>query len=204
MNPRRLRSIGLFGGLACAALALIGWSQTWYLVTLSGQFDAHAVLEVGGDVSAPAIAALALASAAGFAAMSISGMFFRVILALLEVTLGASITLSASLAVASPVSAVSAAVTDATGLEGAEAVEQLIGSASPTAWPYLNLAIGVLLAVVAMGILITARLWPKSGRRYEPVRFESAEPTGSAEVDAGDAAVSNWDELSGGSDPTSD
>ncbi len=206
MTPRGLRSISLFTGLGCAALALIGWSQTWFGVVLTGQFDAHPTLEVAGDVGAPAVAALALASAAGFAAMAISGPFFRVVLSLLEVALGASITLSAALAIASPVGAVSSAVTEATSLEGRVAVSGLIGSVTPTAWPYVSVVVGVLLAVIAIGILITGRLWPTSGRRYEPVRFEPAEQALSAELaetNPGDAAVSNWDELSGGSDPTS-
>ncbi len=200
MTARALRSTSLFAGLGCAALALMSWSQSWYGVTLSGQFEAHPVLDVGGDVAVPAVAALSLASAAGFAAMAISGPFFRVVLALLEVALGASITLSASLALTSPVATVSPAVTEATGLAGAEAVSGLIGSLTPTGWPFVGLVAGALLAAIGIGILLTGRSWPRSGRRYEPVRFERAD---SPESNSGETAVSDWDELSGGSDPTS-
>ncbi len=200
MSPRSLRSLSIFTGLACAIAALIAWSQPWYSVTLTGLFKGHPTLEVGGDVSAPAVAALALAGAAGCAAIAISGRFFRAVLAILEIALGASIAYSAVLALASPVSSVGSAVTDATGLAGRDAVLQLVGTITATAWPYVSLVAGAILAVLGVFILITGRAWPRSGRRYEPVRFE---PTDATEINSGDAAVSDWDELSGGSDPTS-
>lgn len=200
MTPRSLRSTSIVAGLAFAVIALMSWSQSWYSVTLDSQFDGHPSLDVGGDVSAPAIAALALASAAGFAAIAISGPFFRAVLALLELALGASIALSAILAVSAPLTTVGSAVTDATGLEGSAAIAKLVASITATAWPFVALAAGVLLAILSVGIVFTGRLWPRSGRRYEPVRFEPADST---DVTVGDAAVSEWDELSGGSDPTS-
>ncbi len=200
MSHRKLRSISIVAGLVLAATALTSWSQTWYIVSLTGVFDTHPELHVGGDVAAPAVAALALASAAGFAAIAIAGGFFRVVLAILEVALGASLTASALLAIAEPAATVSSAVTDATGLEGAGAVEKLIDSLTATAWPFVALSAGVLLILLGIGILMTGRLWPRSGRRYEPVRFE---PADSAQTSSGDAAVSDWDELSGGLDPTS-
>jgi uncharacterized membrane protein (TIGR02234 family) len=178
----------------------MSWSQSWYVVTLTGLFEGHPVLQVAGDVSAPAVASLALASAAGFAAIAISGPFFRFVLAALEAALGASIAASAAFAIAAPVSTVSSAVTEATGLEGAVAVERLMGSLTATVWPFVALCAGVLLTLLGIGILVTGGMWPPSGRRYEPVRFE---PADSVETSSGDAAVSDWDELSGGSDPTS-
>lgn len=200
MTPRTLKSTSILLGLVFAAVALMSWSQSWFSVTMTGLFEGHPELEVGGEVSAPAIAALALASAAGFAAIAISGAFFRIVLAVLEIAIGASIAVSAVLAISGPVSAVSSAVTDASGLEGAEAVTRLIGSLTVTAWPFVALAAGSLLALLGIGILISGGLWPRSGRRYEPVRFE---PVESADSSTGDTAVSEWDQLSGGSDPTS-
>ena len=200
MKPHTLRSSSIFAGLACAGLALISWSQPWYSATLNGLFAEHPALEVGGDVSAPAVAALALASAAGFAAMAISGRFFRTLLGLLQVALGACIVLSASLAIASPISTVTPAVTVATSVAGAGPVRALLDSVSVTAWPFIALCSGAFLALVAIGIVATGRRWPGSAKRYEPVMLEGADPS---DITAGDAAVSNWDALSGGSDPTS-
>lgn len=200
MNPRLLRSASILIGLLGAASALLSWAQPWHIVVLAGSFAGQPNVIVGGDVSAPAVAALALASAAGFAAMAISGPFFRLVLAGLELALGASLVLSSAGAIAAPVAAVAPAVTDVTGLDGAEAMTALIGSSSLTVWPYVSLSAGVLLVIVSVVILVTGRRWPGSGRKYEPVRFE---PVDSAETSSTDTAVSDWDALSGGSDPTS-
>ncbi|MEO6941837.1 MAG: Trp biosynthesis-associated membrane protein [Terrimesophilobacter sp.] len=210
MSGRRLRSVSILVGLLLAGLSLVSWSQSWYIVTLVGQSAGHPALEVGGDVSAPAIAALALAAAASFAAMAISGPFFRIVLAVLDVALGACIVLSAVLAISSPETAVGPAVTQATSVAGTGPIADLVGSNTSTIWPYVALAAGALLSVLGVGILLTARAWPSSARRYEPVRFvpvEKAEPGEEVRETVlgatGDTAVSEWDELSGGTDPTS-
>lgn len=200
MTPRTIKSVSIFSGLIIAALALIGWSQPWYVVTLAGSLDGHVALDVGGDVGAPAVAALALASAAGFAAIAISGGFFRGVLAVLEIILGGCIILSAVVALNDPVSVVAGAVTEVSGLAGREAITPLIGEISATVWPFVTLVAGAVLAIIGLAILITGRMWPGTGRRYEPVRSET--PDG-LENDSSDTAVSHWDELSGGLDPTS-
>lgn len=200
MTPRLLRSANIIAGLVLAGAALASWSQSWFVVSLTGAFADHSELHVGGDAAGPAVAALALASGAGFAAMAISGAFFRTVLALLELLIAGSIVLSASLALASPMAAIASTVTDATGLAGADAVSQLVASASATAWPFVALCAGILLAVLGLEIMITGRNWPVSGRRFEPVRFE---PVESVESSSSPSPVSDWDELSGGADPTS-
>lgn len=200
MTPKMLRSWTLIIGLTVAAIALISWSQSWFIVSLNGQFNQHSDLAVGGDTSAPAIVAVALASAAGLAAMAISGPFFRVVLALLEIILAGCVILSAVVAISDPTAAVSSAVTKATNLEGAEATARLISSITLTVWPFIALGSGVLMALLGIAILVTGQGWPASGRRYEPVRFEAADPPIQS---VGYSSVEEWDELSGGSDPTS-
>lgn len=197
MSPRLLRTVSVLGGVGLAAVALLCWSQPWFVVTLSGSSAGHPDLHVAGDVSAPAVAALAVASAAGFAAMSIAGVIFRFVLAGLEFLLGGCIALSAVLALKAPVAAVEAAVTKATSVSGTESVATLIGANPATPWPFVALASGVLLALLAIAIMASARLWPQSSRRYQAARFESADAR------SGESAVSDWDELSGGADPTS-
>lgn len=196
---RRLRTASILAGLVLAAAALLAWSQTWYAVVLSGDSAGHPPLAVGGDVAAPALAALAVAGAAGFGALTISGRFFRAVLALLVAVLGGCIVLSAWLALSSPVTTVEPAVTAATSVAGTGAVADLIGSLSATAWPWVALVAGGLLALLGVGILVTGRAWPRAGRRYEPVRFAPADPQPG---DAGSSVTDYWDDLSAGSDPT--
>lgn len=200
MSPRGLRSTSILGGVVIAAIVLASWSQPWFIVTLTGQSAGHPDLQVGGDVSAPAVAALAIAAAAGFAAMAISGVFFRAVLAVLEVILGASVVLSAILAISTPVAAVEPAVTKATSVAGSDSVQALIGANVSTVWPFVALVAGILLALFSATILFTSHRWPISGRRYEAVGLE---PVGQSRENRGDSSISDWDELSGGADPTS-
>lgn len=204
MSGRRLRNGGILLGILLAGAALLSWSQTWYVVVLTGDSAGHPPLAVDGQVAAPALAALALAAAAGFGALAISGRIFRVLLAVLEVVIGGCIVLSAVLALSSPIPTVASVVTAATSVAGVEGVTALIGSLSATGWPWLALASGSLLALLGFGILATGRSWPRSGRRYEAVRFAAARSDAAKpSSEDGVSTVSDWDELSAGSDPTS-
>lgn len=109
----------------------------------------------------PAFGALALAAAAGGFAMLLAGPVFRVVLSVLIALLGLCVVLVA-------------VVTPETG-----------------SLELLALVGGILLALVAVGVAITARRWPASGSRYSRSRLE------------GDSA-SAWDSLSAGDDPTDD
>jgi hypothetical protein len=104
--------------------------------------------------------------------------------------------LSAILVFSNPVGAAEPAVTDATGIAGASSVASIVDSTSLTAWPALTLAFGVLIALMGIGILVTARAWPRSSKKYSAVRME---PVASDEMPD---AVDSWDELSRGDDPT--
>lgn len=194
MSPRRSKSMILLISVLLAGLALISWTQTWFTVTLNDPGTGLRTLIVAGDVSAPALSALALASLAATGALAIAGPVFRKILATLHLVLGACITLSAALAIATPVSAVAAAVTAATGVAGDGPVSGLIASIDAGAWPFIALACGVLIAVSAVVAFFGSSSWPHSGRKYQPVKFE--------QDSTGDSAISDWDSLSGGEDPT--
>ena len=54
---------------------------------------------------------------------------------------------------------------------------------------------GSWLIATGLFIVVTARNWPDAASRYQSVRLE--------EADAPRSAVSDWDSLSDGSDPTS-
>ena len=195
MSPRRLKSVILLSSVVFAALALMSWTQTWFTVSLDDSGSGHPVLSVAGDVGAPALSALALASLAATGALAIAGPVFRKILAVLQVVLGGCIALSAILAISSPTAAVGPAVTTATGVAGDGPVAALISSIDASAWPFVALFCGVVIVVSAAFALLGSSNWPNSARKYEPVRFEPADARGSA--------ISDWDTLSGGKDPTS-
>lgn len=191
------KTTSLLLGVLFSAAALLAWSQPWFVATLGGESATHPPIPAGGDVAAPAVAALALAGLAGVGAMAISGPILRVILAILQVLVGGGIALSAVLAMLEPVTAVEPLVTAATGIAGSAAVTALVTAVPATVWPAVALASGLLLAMLGMVIALTGRAWPGSTRKYQPGRF------GPAESGAGpERTVSDWDALSEGGDPT--
>jgi hypothetical protein len=186
MAARRLKLAAILAGGLLGALTLIAWTQQWFGLTLAtGQ-----QLAVAGQVAAPALSALGLASLALVAALAIAGRVFRIVLAALEVVIGVLVVVSAVAALAAPIAASSATITNAVGESGAAALAALVASVSVTPWPYFAFAFGALSALVGVAVLATTRRWPGPTRRYE------------ATAVADDSAAGNWDALSAGKDPT--
>lgn len=191
MSPRRLKTVLLVVGLAAAALALLSWTQPWFVVTLeTGQ-----ELSVGGDAAAGALAALALSGVVLTGALAIAGPVFRAILGALEAVIGVLVAASGLTALADPYGAVAGTVTDATAVSGDLSVRDLIAVLVTTAWPAVAVAAGAVLVLAGIAVAVTFRRWPESSRRYRATRFESAEQDRTS--------VGDWDALSEGRDPTS-
>lgn len=195
MSPRRAKTLVLLTGLALAGLTLIAWTQTWFVFTLAEKADSTHPVTVEGTTAAPALAALGLAGLALVAALTLAGPFFRRVLGVLELMIGASVVISSVTALANPVAAGAELVTKATGVAGAGSIENLVTSVSQGPWPWVALALGVLLAALGVVITLIRSRWPDSSRRFQAVRSEPGE---SAHTPATD-----WDALSNGSDPTS-
>jgi hypothetical protein len=194
-SGRRLKGFGLLGGLVVSGLTLLTWTGQWFSLTLGASGSATTSLDVTGDVAAPGLIALALAGLALVAALAIAGPVFRVVLGVLQALLGFTVAFSSVVALANPVAASSAAVTAATGVSGTASVADLVLSVSQTAWPWIAVVVGAATIGLGVFVIVSSRHWPGSSRRYQPVTVESVEP--------GANAVSDWDTLSGGTDPTS-
>ncbi|TQL47992.1 putative membrane protein (TIGR02234 family) [Homoserinimonas aerilata] len=191
---RRIKSSSLIAGVLFAGLGLMAWTMPWFLVTLGGSESHRDVIEVTGETAAPAVAALSLSALALVAALAIAGPFFRIVLAVLEALIGACLILSGVLALAAPAAAVAPLITDATGIDGAESLAAVTTAIETTPWPAVAVIAGGLMVALGVVVLATATRWPVSGRKYQATRFESA--------DAPRGAVSDWDSLSDGEDPT--
>jgi uncharacterized membrane protein (TIGR02234 family) len=192
---RRLKPISLILGIVFSALTLLSWTMTWFVIVVAESGDSRQTMSVTGEVAAPALAALGLAGLALVAALAIAGRVFRIVLGLLQAAIGVSIGISAWGALVDPVAASTPLITQATGISGGESVDALVAGATVTSWPGLTIAIAVLLIAIGLFIVVTARRWPDAASRYQSVRLE--------EADAPRSAVSDWDSLSDGSDPTS-
>ncbi|HSP75928.1 MAG TPA: Trp biosynthesis-associated membrane protein [Cryobacterium sp.] len=213
-SARRLKLGHILVVLAASGLALLAWTQVWVNATVVQSGSTGQNLEVSGSTAAPGVTALALAGLALAGALSIAGPVIRMVLGVLEVLLGFSVSLSAFLAVTDPAAASGGAVTDATGISGADSVVDAVAEASVPPWPFVALLAGVVMAGAGVGVVATARRWPGPTSRYQAVRFEAAEPGGATDADGhagADAAgasvppsdaVDDWDGLSRGEDPT--
>ena len=209
MLPRRLRTVTLLAAIVLSGLMLLAWTGEWFSLTLRESATGHPVLSVTGDVAAPALVALALASLALVAALALSGPFFRVILGGLQAVIGFTVALSAVLAVSNPVRASEAAVSAVTGVGGSKSIAALVTSVSQTVFPGFTIVVGILTMALGVFVLVTGRRWPGSSGRYrQPVVLEdpddpSAGDAGPGSEEAPADAISDWDTLSGGIDPTS-
>lgn len=186
MTPSRLRLLSMAALVVEAGLVSLAWSQTWFLLRLSG-----AEYPVGGDVAGGALLPLALASLTLVLALALAGPVFRVILGVLDALLGLCVVVVSVWALSDPVRASAPVLTEATGLLDDPAFREL-ASAPATIWPYVGLVAGILMMLTGVFIALTSRAWPASGGRYSRSRLETPE---------GDA-VHDWDALSEGEDPT--
>jgi uncharacterized membrane protein (TIGR02234 family) len=169
-------------------LVSLAWSQTWFLLRLSG-----VEVPVPGAVAGGALLPLALASLALVAALGLAGPFFRVVLGVLDALLGVCVVAVSVWALSDPVRASLPVLVDATGFTADEqAFLDEIASTVTLAWPFVGMAGGVLMILTGIAIAVTSRAWPTSGAKYSRTRLETPDGT----------AIHDWDALSEGDDPT--
>lgn len=197
LSLARRKSASLLLGVALCGAALLAWSQSWFLVTLTGNTSGGEPIAATGTPAAPAVAALAIAGLATVGAIAISGKVVRTILATLIVLEGIAVTWSAVFAIAAPLGAVESLVTAATGITGHLPVAALVANVTTTAWPWIAAASGALLAALGCAMAVTSRAWPSSAQKYE-----SAPATSRDRSSGPENAIWDWDRLSGGTDPT--
>ncbi len=195
VSPRRLKNLTLVGGIVLSGLVLLTWTGDWFDLTLDGKSASHTTLAVTGNTAAPALIALALAGLALVGALAIAGTVVRFILGVVEMLLGFIVSYSARVALENPAGASAALITGATGVSGNSSIIAMVTSVSVSAWPWLALLVGLLILALGVVIVVTARRWPGSSRKYQATASTTDEP--------GTNPVADWDSLSGGGDPTS-
>ena len=191
----RARLISVVAFLVAGATGLIASTQTWLLVSLTD--GAAEPLAVPGASAVVLLAPLSLTALALGAAVSIVGRILRPVFGVLGAALGITLAvLTAPIAFGAPVRAVGAEVAAVTGIRGDGAVSALVASITTTPWPVITLLAAVVLAASGLWVVVTARLWPDGGKRYQAeraARVRSNEPLD---------AIDSWDDLSRGGDPT--
>jgi hypothetical protein len=194
---RRLRSTSVLLILAGGALSLIASTQTWLDVTLRDAVTEP--LTVAGASAVPLLAPLSLAALALCLALTIVGPVLRYAFGVIAVAIGAGAAVSSwRIATERPVDAVASAVTEATGLAGADTVAALVAQIAATPWPAVTTAASLLVMAGGILILATAHRWPGTGRRFRTAAADASRASGSRPHDA----IDSWDDLTRGDDPT--
>jgi disulfide bond formation protein DsbB len=189
----RARSLAVVTILGSGALGLIGSTQTWVVATL-----ADGELPVPGSSAVPVLQPLMLTSLALGLVLTLVGRVLRYALGALAILVGGAVAaLSLPMLTDPPLSSVAPAVTEHTGLAGAEAVASVVLGVAATPWPLVTLIAAIVILAAGIAVLATAHAWARGGRRYAT----AAQPAARDEAASLDA-VDSWDELSRGDDPT--
>ncbi|APZ34570.1 peptidase [Microbacterium aurum] len=199
----RARMLAVLAIITGGAVAIISSTQTWLEVTLSA--GATAALAVPGASALTLLAPFSLAALALGLALTVVGRVLRYVFGVLAAAIGGTLVVGAwGVATTHPLDAVASAVTEATGLSGPDAVASLVQTIDGTAWPWLTVVAGALVAVGGVLTLATAHTWRGAGRRYRTDADRTATAASSPRPhDASrDHAIDSWDDLSHGDDPT--
>lgn len=195
-RARRIKPLLVLLVILTSGLALIGATQQWYQVTIEPEPGVIETLPADGQSMLPVLAGLSLTGLALAAALTLVGTVVRIVLGAVLTLLGVAIGWASAGVLLAPVAAAGAAVTERTGIAGADSVARIVTDTAPSAWPWIVLLCGILLAFAGVVVLVTGARWPKATRKYDIA--PSSTTTQSGPVDA----IDGWDELSRGEDPT--
>lgn len=189
MILKRSRVIVLGGLILMATTVMLSWTQIWFTITLNDGSN----VEVLGSDAAGALAALALSIFALVAALSLSSLIVRRVLGVIAAVVGGVIAAVTQSALAGPVLASSALITEATGISGTESIRGLVDTVTVSGWPIPALIAGALVVILGLFAALSAHRWPVPTKKYDRATAVVA-----------DDPASQWDAQSRGIDPTAD
>lgn len=194
----RARLLSVLAIILGGAIAIISSTQPWLEVVLTA--GAAEPISVPGASALTLLAPLSLAALALGLALTVVGRVLRYLFGAIAVAIGAVVLTGAvRVGLQHPVDAISAAVTEATGLSGTATIADLVGSITGTPWPFVTAVAALLIAAGGGLTLGTAYRWQSAGRRYRTdAPVGDASTAGSRPHDA----IDSWDDLSHGDDPT--
>ncbi|MDM7890315.1 Trp biosynthesis-associated membrane protein [Curtobacterium caseinilyticum] len=201
MTPARSRPLVVVAGLAVAGIVMLSWTQTWFTVHLQAGSAVVPRVVADGAAVVPQYTALAIASLALFLALTIAGRVLRIVLAAVEVLLGVAVVATGVAALSDPVGASKGAVGKVAGVSDADAVRRVVERVDVTAWPAVGIAGGVLAVLLGVVVFVVQRSWPGPTRKYAAATAGAAADARTAAPTERDA-ITDWDDLSAGSDPT--
>lgn len=207
----RSKLLVLAGVAIAGVLALIASTQAWLTLSLVQGAAAVDVLVLTGQEMNPTLSPVSVAALAAVLALTIAGRFFKYLLGVLIVGLGAGVVLIAYGILADPLNSAATPLSEITGISG-DAQQSLLSATQISVWPTVTLVAGALLALMGLVVLFVSHTWAQGGRKYQsgadaaaqgeqPRGKKIARATGSA---ANPDRISDWEMLSGGNDPSAE
>ncbi|PFG43091.1 tryptophan-associated transmembrane protein [Isoptericola jiangsuensis] len=194
MSPAiRTRSRAVVALLALGGAAFAVSAPVWLRTTVSTALEPQVAIEVAGTTAAPAVSAAAFVTLACALATTLAGAVARRVALAVALLGGLAVGGGAAAVLLDPEGPAVAAAADAAG------VTTLTSSVTVTAWPWFTLVVGLAIVLVAVASFLGASSWQASGGRHE----RAGAAPGPVVADEPDAQ-SDWDALSGGTDPSAD
>lgn len=189
--------------LALYALGALSASQEWLSIKIVAADTAGAAeLGVSGASSAPPVFALALACCALTVVLFLLKRVGRLV-ALVTLVMGSIALCGFTVPVLlNPLSSVSGAVSELTGLLGENAIEAAISEVVLLPWIYLTVVFATIAGVFAGILLPFSNRWPLRASRYKRNDSSSRETSSRMADQLADDRISEWDALSKGEDPS--
>lgn len=191
--------------VVCAASLLTSWSQTWFTFPVNFASTSQVELSVSGSVVAPALSSFGLALCAVVAVLALAKGWLRYLLGIVLIVIAVLAGLAAVTALSNPLGAALPAFTKLSGLTAAAAIAPFVG-APVVGWaPYLALTTSLVATLLGIWALLSIRSWRGSGTsKYDRGARDHQRTSVAApeSVSLGERSISDWDELSTGTDPT--
>lgn len=182
------RRTTVLAGLAASALLIGSTRMVWAEASGSDLAGIVQTIDVPGADAAPAAAAVAMVAIAAAVATSLSSRWIRLVTGPVLIASGLIAASTMIGVLLDPAAASSAAVSEATGVVGAQS------EASATLWPLLSLLPALAVAAVGVMVLAVGGRWP-TGTRYRRATLTTA-------ADPAQDPAAAWDALTRGEDPS--
>ena len=200
MNYARSKIYVLLFSVLVSLSCLLAWSQPWVL--LSSMLPASTGLqEFSGETVAPALPGLVFLNIATLAVLAISGTVLRKILSVVLAFSGVGIFVIATNVISDPVQATISELSTISGINNDEELVSQVVNVSLSAWPFIASASGLVLTATAIVIFFTSAKWVSTSRKYDADTHRSSELENAPQSEKN---IAQWDNLSKGTDPTTD
>jgi len=185
-------------------LGFLSASRPWVRADVAG-LVAAGELSASGRQAAGVVPAVALVALAGLVAVLTTGRAGRAVAGTLMVLVGAAAAATSVGVVRTPAAAIETVVTAATGRSGGTGV-----TATVTAWPWLGVVSGLLVALGGALAVARARSWSGLSSRFDTPATVARGDGGDGgdgvptrrPIDDGSDPGQAWDALTRGEDPT--